>query len=335
MRKAIQVFSARLSQLEQFIRANGLEPPVLDANDAAMIERLIDTLQQPGTSPKGQLPSEVPELNAVAEKDDLLTEAISLHAPACHGSQKKAPQPDVEQGHVSLPGPPGFMFDMAQLTDDNQLPLPTTGVGDFFADYVDVDQLAALQDGNLAFPEWTTDFTGLNAMPLGMTYGWADLQIPYPDVNMSGTDNSLDLHTSPYTSSGSDSDAHLSPEDEGSDGVISEISGRMGSLQVSDDGELRYFGATSNMILRDDIAHFDEWAEPNIVRHRAQMLLDSAGLGQTVDAALEDHLTNLYFTWQDPTFHVVDRELYRQSRATHGVHPGHSSYLSETLINAM
>lgn len=335
MRKAIQVFSARLSQLEQFIRANGLEPPPLDANDAAMLERLIDTLQQPGTSPKGQLPSNVPELNPVVEKDDFLTEAISLPAPVCHELQKKDPRPEIEQGPVSLPGPPEFMFDMAQLTDSNQLQLPTTGLGDLFADYVDVDQLAALQDGNLAFPEWTTDFTVLNTMPLGMTYGWADLQIPYPDVNMSGTENSLDLHTSPHSSSGSDADAHASPDDGDSGGVISEISGRMGSLQVSDDGELRYFGATSNLILRDDIAHFDQWAEPNIVRSRVQRLLDSAGLGQTVDAALEEHLINLYFTWQDPTFHVVDRELYRQSRAMHGVHVGHSSYLSETLINAM
>lgn len=312
---------------------HGLEPPPLDTNDAAMIERLIDTLQTSGSSPKGQLASDALEQNAATEKEELLGETIHLEPPVAYGIQQKLPQPDLEQGPIALTDTAGFTYDMTQINGCNQL--HGVASGDFFTDLVDVDHLAALQDDNLGFPEWTTDFTGVNAMPLGMTYGWVDLQIPYPDTNISGTDQSLDHSNTPDSSSGSGTDMHPSTDDEGSDDVINEISGRMGSLQVSNDGELRYFGATSNLILRDDIAHFDPWAQSGVAPNRGQSSLESAGVGKTVNASLEDHLINLYFTWQDPTFHVVDRDMYRQAREKHRVNPGHSSYLSETLTNAM
>ena len=314
---------------------HGLEAPTMDSNDAAMIERLIDTLNQSGTSPRGEPPFEAPEADPAAEKEELDRNAFPPQTSVPLEQQKKPPESDLEKAPLSLMGPPEAMFDMTYLNGCNELHALTAGVEEFFTDDVDLDQLATLQDGNLGFPEWTTDFTGFNAMPLGMTYGWVDLQVPYPDMNMSGTDHSLDLPASAGSSSDSDVDANVLHDDECSTDVINEISERIGSLQVSDDGELRYFGATSNLILRDDIAHFDQLTEPSVVSSRGQLLLDSAGLGHKVDASLEDHLTNLYFTWQDPTFHVVDRELYKKARGLHGVCSSHSSYLSETLINAM
>ncbi|OQV02893.1 Fungal Zn2-Cys6 binuclear cluster domain-containing protein [Cladophialophora immunda] len=336
VRKAIQVFSARLSELEQFIRTHGLEPPPLNANDAALIDRLIETLQQPGTSPKEQVALETLEPEASAQGEGLTNDLIPLPISGSQEPQRRHSQPGEYQNNVSLRGPEEFMLDLAQMNSNRTIPAHAPEVGDLFTNYTDMDdQLAALQESNIAFPEWTTDFTGLNAMPLGMTYGWIDLQIPYPDMEMSGTDQSLGPATSPESISATDLDLRVAPDDEGSDGVINEIAERMGTLQVTDDGELRYFGATSNLPLRDDTGPTTQSAEANVARSRGQRLLDAAGLGQHVDEALEDHLTNLYFTWQDPTFHVVDRELYRQARRTHRSRPGRSSYLSETLINAI
>ncbi|OAP65610.1 hypothetical protein AYL99_01582 [Fonsecaea erecta] len=336
VRKAIQVFSARLSELEQFIRTHGLEPPPLNANDAALIDRLIETLQQPGTSPKEQVAPGTLDPEPTVEREEFANELIPLPTPMSQDSLRRHSQPGEFQNNASLRVPEDFMLDVAQMDNNRPIPAPAASVGDLFTNFTDMDdQLAVLQESNIAFPEWTTDFTGLNAMPLGMTYGWIDLQVPYPEVDMSGTDQSLGPATSPESVSATDLDVRLAPDDEGSDGVINEISERMGTLQVTDDGELRYFGATSNLPLRDDTATFTQSAESTIARNRGQRLLEAAGLSQHVDEALEDHLTNLYFTWQDPTFHVVDRDLYKQVRRSHRSRPGRSSYLSETLINAM
>ncbi|EXJ73871.1 uncharacterized protein A1O5_03633 [Cladophialophora psammophila CBS 110553] len=336
VRKAIQAFSARLLGLEQFIRAHGLQPPPLNANDAELIDRLIETLQLPATSPKEQPAAEILEPEASAEREELLSDTIPLPGFNSQESRQRHSQPQPYQNNVSLGTPQEFMVDLDQMNSDRPIQASAPEAGDLFSNYTDMDdQLATLQDSNIGFPEWTTDFTGLNAMPLGMTYGWTDLQIPYPDMDVSGADQSLGPLTSPESVSGTDLDVRLAPEDEGSDGVISEISERMGTLQVTDDGELRYFGATSNLPLRDVTGLFTQSAESTIARNRGQRLLEAAGIGQHIDATLEDHLANLYFTWQDPTLHVVDRELYRQARRMQRTSPGRSSYLSETLINAM
>ncbi|KIW89605.1 uncharacterized protein Z519_09761 [Cladophialophora bantiana CBS 173.52] len=213
------------------------------------------------------------------------------------------------------------MLDLALVNSYRPIQASAPEAGELFTSYTGMDdQLAALQESNISFPEWTTDFTGLNTMSLGMTYGWTDLQIPYPDMDMSGTDQSLGPATSPKSISGTDLDRDFRKD---------------GTLQVTDDGELRYFGAPSNIPLRDDTGPFTQSAESTIACNHGQRLLEAAGLGQHLNATLEDHLTNLYFAWQDPTFHVVDRELYRQARRMHRASPGRSSYLSETLINAM
>jgi hypothetical protein len=204
----------------------------------------------------------------------------------------------------------------------------------FEADITDMELMSGMSVFEFDFPEWTPNFPSLATLPLGMTYGWNDIQIPYSNVEIPA-DYVPVPDTFSELSQDSDTDASPFADEEGCDNVINEIAQRLGSLQVSEDGELRYFGATSNMTLLDDDSHVGGWPEVDTFRDRGQNLIDSAGLGHSVDSTLQEHLTNLYFTWQDPTFHVVDRGLYKQAQARYERDHVHNTFYSETLVNTM
>jgi hypothetical protein len=110
---------------------------------------------------------------------------------------------------------------------------------------------------------------------------------------------------------------------------------RMGSLQMAEDGQLRFYGATSNL----NILHNG----PLSIRHsrsrRAneawEESLDNAGVGQSVSPELEDHLLKLYFCWEDPSIHIVDEALYYRERVKWKQGDRSSAMYSEVLTNAM
>ncbi|KAK5216245.1 hypothetical protein LTR47_005411 [Exophiala xenobiotica] len=119
-----------------------------------------------------------------------------------------------------------------------------------------------------------------------------------------------------------------------SDLLVDQLSGRMGSLQIAEDGQLRFYGATSNLhilhngplsLSRANFRSPDDGAD----------LLRGAGVGHPVEHDLEEHLLKLYFCWEDPSIHVVDESIFWRERrkclSTNHV----SSFYSEVLANAM
>lgn len=126
-----------------------------------------------------------------------------------------------------------------------------------------------------------------------------------------------------------------SSEDENQGGVIRELSSRLGTLQVAEDGQLRYYGATSNLnLLQHDSIQASRF-ESRSIRKNGQQLLEHAGVGQTVDPELEDHLIDLYFAWEDPSSHIVDREMYYEQRKLWKEGKDDCAFYSEVLTNAM
>ncbi|KIW11440.1 hypothetical protein PV08_10740 [Exophiala spinifera] len=120
-----------------------------------------------------------------------------------------------------------------------------------------------------------------------------------------------------------------------SDTLADQLSGRMGSLQIAEDGQLRFYGATSNLHILHNGPLSLSRSRFRSLSQEGSNLLHGAGVGHLVDQDLEDHLLRLYFCWEDPTIHVVEESIFwrERRRCLSGHH--FSSYYSEVLSNAM
>lgn len=136
--------------------------------------------------------------------------------------------------------------------------------------------------------------------------------------------------------SNSNSDSDSEEEDEADNYVIEQISHRMGTLKLAGYGHLRFYGATSNLNLVDVSATQErQHRDARTLRQDGQDVLNSLGIGQMVDQELEDHLVELYFTWQNPSAYVVDKEMYITARSKWRDEQVNTPFYSEVLTNAM
>lgn len=147
-----------------------------------------------------------------------------------------------------------------------------------------------------------------------------------------------------YISSGSSTDTSLvhdsNPDSAklsaaGEDVFLDQLSGRIGSLQIAEDGQLRFYGATSNLhILHNGPLSLSRSNFRSPAEQGAD-LLTGAGVGHFVDEGIEDHLLKLYFTWEEPSIHVVDESVFWRERIDSRIAGHFSSLYSEVLTNAM
>jgi hypothetical protein len=119
------------------------------------------------------------------------------------------------------------------------------------------------------------------------------------------------------------------------DDIMDQLSARMGSFQIAEDGQLRYFGATSNLHILHNGMFFLSRSPIRSIRTEGNDVLVRAGLGQMVSTETERHLAELYFKWEDPAIHVVDEEMYYAEQARWRSGEDGSPFYSETLKNAM
>jgi hypothetical protein len=126
-----------------------------------------------------------------------------------------------------------------------------------------------------------------------------------------------------------------SPPTEGSSPLVDQITGSLGSLQLAEDGQLRFYGATSNLHLL--IKGARKSANRHSLAHasKVQVILLAAGVGQVVDTELEEHLIRLYFCWEDPSIHLVQEDVFYRERRKCKSGNGTSKLYSEVLVNAM
>jgi hypothetical protein len=114
-----------------------------------------------------------------------------------------------------------------------------------------------------------------------------------------------------------------------------QLYGKMGQLRL-DEGSVRYFGGTSNLIQfgqgDEDISSADEISEFSHVNPIASWT------NVTSDPDLITHLLNMYFTWHYPSFVCLSKELFYED-----FHRGRSLqstnrtrlYCTPVLVNAM
>ncbi|PYH40820.1 uncharacterized protein BP01DRAFT_408894 [Aspergillus saccharolyticus JOP 1030-1] len=116
--------------------------------------------------------------------------------------------------------------------------------------------------------------------------------------------------------------------------VTNQLSCRLGKLQVTHDGQLQYFGFSSNPRLLDSLAGVSPPCLTDIQK-RAQEALENTKIAPSYDEAFEQHLLKLYFTWQDPCLHAVEERAFWNSRSQQSSEGMTTPYCSGTLINAM
>jgi uncharacterized membrane protein len=130
--------------------------------------------------------------------------------------------------------------------------------------------------------------------------------------------------------------ASYSPPAEGSSPLVDQLAGNLGSLQIAEDGQLRFYGATSNLHLLVKGARKSINTHAFAVPEDIQATLEAAGVGQYVDAEFEEHLIKLYFCWEDPSIHFVQEDVfYRERRRCKAEGIGSCKFYSEVLVNAI
>ena len=110
-----------------------------------------------------------------------------------------------------------------------------------------------------------------------------------------------------------DNSAHslkTNPADE----IIQKLSNQLGGLQISEDLQLRCFGATSNL----HILYYgpDTLSQPKFrkIRECGNAAITNAGLDWAGNQEYEELLTKLFFAWHNPLTNVVDVEGFLHAK---------------------
>ncbi|KIX05950.1 uncharacterized protein Z518_03924 [Rhinocladiella mackenziei CBS 650.93] len=124
-------------------------------------------------------------------------------------------------------------------------------------------------------------------------------------------------------------------EDEADTHFVIQLATRLGSLRVTSDGALRYYGSQSNHHLLGNSRMVEEPVEVRNIHRDGQRMLEKAGLGADVPNGLQENLIELFFKWHNPCHLTVDRNMFEfaQKGGKHGERE--YAYNSQALVNAM
>ncbi|KAJ9150758.1 Fungal specific transcription factor [Pleurostoma richardsiae] len=129
-------------------------------------------------------------------------------------------------------------------------------------------------------------------------------------------------------------DDGISPS-ESIDDLADQLSDRVGTLYIRSGGHIRFYGSTSNFNLLETQPAEVSMNVHRTVRNDGTEQLDRLGINKKVPPEIETHLMNLYFTWQDPSFHVVDRIMFEDAKEAWHSMTEDTAYYSEALRNAI
>ncbi|KAK1146372.1 hypothetical protein N8T08_003159 [Aspergillus melleus] len=326
LRAATELFSARIDQLCQFIYDHGLEPPPMNPEDESGINRVLDTLQIP---------------RGLAKRTDSQNRQHARSQPAATPSpaQDTPAPPTFDRRLDSIESVAGVLSPAPNAFPSAQTILPATEKSQ-----ETMNPLAAHPGLSSHYPPPSWGFTLPTAESLDTIYANINGAPGGSHENSLSPDSfhlSQDMQQQPgvllgQTWNNRDYDSDSGEEDEAEKDVIEQISNRIGTLKIAGDGHLRFYGATSNLNLVD-VSATQQRQRPDArtVRHDGQDILNHLRVGQSVDQALEDHLVELYFTWQNPSTYVVDKEMYMIARSKWRNELDDTPFYSEVLTNAM
>lgn len=129
-------------------------------------------------------------------------------------------------------------------------------------------------------------------------------------------------------------DDEESTDDEDQSVVTNELSHRLGSLLMTDNGERHFYGATSNLNLARGGNVPVLYADRCDKGEKAKARLEAAGIDREVTRDIEDHLVHLFFVWHNSSLNIVDQTMFNSAR--HDYDQGkHTLFYSPFLLDAM
>lgn len=126
-----------------------------------------------------------------------------------------------------------------------------------------------------------------------------------------------------------------STDDEDQSVVTNELSHRLGSLLMTDNGERHFYGATSNLHLARGGNLPVMYINRSGKGQKAQAPLEAAGLDEDMGRNLEDHLVQLFFAWHNPSLYIVDEAIFTKARQDFQQGKQDTLFYSPFLMNAM
>lgn len=320
----------RLDELSQYLIDQGLSPPTMCNENEIALKNALETLglghvqlalekietkdKQLAHSSLAGTTRALLEENEENEEADLevdlseLNSHMDILAPpmTVHGYEE-IHQP-TSQATIALP----------EFTEETLSPL-------FEDELVDLDGLSNIGE----------EVISNNPSPEGLPRLNPSIIPHQPDPSDSRDRESLNrLFNTRQTAPNNDKLKQHSNGNEDMEEIVHRLSDRMGSLQIGSDGQVRYYGPTSHFnLLRMPTP--DKLTIHRNVRKDGQDYLYRMGIGKSVPPDLEAHLLNLYFTWHNPSFGVVDRKMYEEAKQRWQDEMEETPYYSEALTNAM
>ncbi|KAI3572601.1 fungal-specific transcription factor domain protein [Fusarium oxysporum f. sp. albedinis] len=312
LRRAVEVFSRRVSQLEVCLHQRQIEIPAPILDDRSMLEYLTESYGDSVPITVKDVAPEMPELSQAMSLDGNITQTSTFEGDGTANIQSDA---SISTETIKTPTTlSGDMIGQARVgcttSSSHQLPMDTSIDADFIWYMSTLPSLSADIGDQLVGP-LPISLGGENPTTLQDDYGSSDLSTVAPLQE--------------------DDEDHAEEEDTAE--VSHQFSERLGTLLLNANGEWRFYGATSNLhLVHGDFGHdFPDFSR----RKSVQAILDTAGVGHAVDEQLINHLITLYFTWQNPSLRVVDQEAFQTARNEFLSSPREDGLYCEFLVNAM
>ncbi|KAL3476069.1 fungal-specific transcription factor domain-containing protein [Aspergillus californicus] len=319
LRVAIELLTSRVDQLCRFIQQHGLQPPPMSQGKDVALGNVLEML---GLT---EINSSLVQMSPSETKDIMKPPTNSLPAAVGASPVRGLEGAETQQYSQHLPD---TKF-MEALQPQNISTSPTSVDQRLNEDYQNMTEIPAnngqsIWDWQLGTDAYDMPFSphtqGLFASsppsrPLATAFGDVP-ELLEPMV----ADDDRTLVEDPS-----------SPDDV--EGLIDELSDRVGTLRVDPGGQTQFYGPTSTFNLADMLVTANSKAH-HVAQNDALECLVRLGTNKVVPADLEEHLVNLYFSWQDPSFHVVDRKTYEEAKEKWYA-MGSTPFYSESLRNAM
>ncbi|KAH6986718.1 fungal-specific transcription factor domain-containing protein [Ilyonectria destructans] len=332
LRVAIELLSGRIEQLCNFINDNSLQPPPMPEDEQVSLVKVLGHLKLTHTYANKDASGKA-QSNATASPNQ---------SPGQNTEAEPSPANQEQNGETATASLPLATANLA--TRDNlteKMPSSTDKASKrrlinapVSEDLQVVGQPTPEDDiaATIPPPNWTWNnpedpVLGFQpAFPLDA--GAFGNMLNFPTTGSDDMRDTVRLPSGP-----------MNPEDgvsdtESTEALVDQLSERIGSLQIGPGGQVRYYGPTSNFNLVD-MPQPDNMTVHRTIRNDGQEYLDRLGMGKPVPFELEDHLVNLYFTWQDPAFHVVNRAMFEASKTSWIEREEDTPYYSEALQNAI
>lgn len=320
LRKAVEVFSQRVRQLEAFIRACDLAVPPTNPDNQATLDQL-SSLYAP----------QAPELDA-ANKDPSSGALHNSHtAPNFDPTGPSAPNVDM----ISSPHAPrnidSLHIDPASFQTPFQAP-DIAAEDSFVLNPSDVS-MPELPFNHFFDVDWVWNHSMVDFMENDIDLD--GLQAP-PELRANGFLTEADPHSScsdpsPPTLLNDEE----STDDEDHSVVTNELSHRFGSLLMTDDGERHFYGATSNLNLVRG-GHLPViYGNRSDKAQKGQARQEAADVDEELSHNLEDHLVQLFFTWHNSSLYIVDEAIFTKARKDYQQGKHNTLFYSPFLMNTM